>query len=233
MNTQKKKRQFKYSKAVKAIAVMFVVLFSLSSAVAVAQAKSVDVDTDIQLAYHEVITDEDELNRIVQEEGIILSGTKRLEKVEKIVYASKEEDTGAMNIGVVPCAILYEIKNVVVNSPDFYYTSDYDHDITHGAGSVSKTYSFTRAVKTNFGGVSIGNSTVSSAVGYDITNKYTVSKHFSATIAEGKVLDVKAYPLYRRTTFDIYNKWNNTLVKQGAYTDKPVGVYIAQYTYSA
>lgn len=229
---QKKKTVFKYSNIIKIVSAFFVLLFSLSSVTAIAQAKSTEVLVEAKLVNSLVITDEAELNKIIQRDGAVLAGTKKLDKVEIFVYAAEQETPPVQDRGIEVQSVVYEIKNVVVNSPDFYYTSDYYHDVCYGSGSVAKTYSFDRPVKTDFGGVSIGNSTVSYAVGYKITDTYTVSKYFTATIAEGKALDVKAYPLYRRTTFDIYNKWNNTLVKKGAHTDKPVGVTIVKYTYS-
>ena len=78
----------------------------------------------------------------------------------------------------------------------------------------------------------IGVSTVKAAVGYDITDTYTISKEFSATVSAGKYLDIRVYPLYRRTTFDIYNQWTGEFVQRDARTDQPVGLYIEQYTYS-
>lgn len=233
---QKKKTVFKYSNKyssiLKIVSVFFVLLFSLSSVTAIAQAKSTEVLVEAKLVKSIVITDEAELNKIIQRDGMVLAGTKKLDKVEIFVYAAERETPSVQDSSIEVQGIVYEIKNVVETNPEFYYTSDYSHDTCYGSGTFATTYTFDRAVKTDFGGVSIGNSTVSSAVGYKITDTYTVSRYFTATIAEGKALDVKAYPSYRRTTFDIYNKWNNTLVKKGAHTDKPVGVTIVKYTYS-
>lgn len=180
------------------------------------------------------ITDKAVLERIAQMKNLQIPAGYHLECYEQSFYVGNEyvSADNHSSFEPEPRALLYRIENVVVRTPDFYYVHEYEHDIYQGPATISTTFTQSKTVKKSIG-VSIGNSTVKAAVGYDITDTYTVSKTFSATVAAGKYLEVKVYPLYRRTTFDIYNQWTDELVQRDARTDQPVGLYIEQYTYSA
>lgn len=183
---------------------------------------------------HVVITNLDELEEITNEEGIEIPDGYTLEKVEYCTYLDIEttESNTQVDSNIEPRAgLIYSISNVKIVTPDFCYVNEYEHDIYEGPAEISTTFSFSKAVKRSIG-VNVGSSTVKAAVGYDITDTYNVSKTFKTTVAKGKILEIKAYPVYRRTTFDIYNRWTDKLVETGAHTNKVVGVYIAQYTYS-
>ena len=186
-----------------------------------------DENVVLKEQYHTIVTNKNELEQIIEDEDIQVPDGYTLEKVEYFAYINEEisDDSSNINIEQEPRAgLIYEIRNVrKVN--DFYFVDDYDHDIYEGPASISTTYSYTRDVRKSIG-VTIGNSTVEAAVGYDITDKYTKSKTFSTTVASGKTLHVYTYPVYRRTAFDIYNRWTDELVESGAYTDQLVGIYI-------
>ena len=95
----------------------------------------------------------------------------------------------------------------------------------------SETYSRTSSVKRSIS-VGVTNNVVSAAVGYDITDTFTNTKTFSATVASGKKVNVKVHTNYQKKTFDIYNNLTGNCVQSGAYTMKPVGLIFKQYTYS-
>lgn len=192
-----------------------------------------DESVTLEEQYHTIVTDPNEIEEIIQKENVQVPDGYTLEKVEYCAYIDIE--TANANSNTISekesrAGLVYYITNVKIKD-DFYFVNDYDHDIFEGPAEITTKYSYTREVRKSLG-VTIGNSTVEAAVGYDITDKYTKEKEFSTTVASGKVLHVYVYPVYRRTTFDIYNRWTDELVKSGAYTDKLVGIYVKQQTYS-
>lgn len=114
---------------------------------------------------------------------------------------------------------------------EFYYVNEYDSDWFYGPCSVSETYTRESTVKIDID-TTIGNGTVSAAVGYSITDTYVKSKTFTTTVAANKKLNVRIHTNYKSTQFDIYNQWSNNLVEKDAWTAKPIGLVFVQYTYS-
>ncbi len=193
-------------------------------------------DTEIELvdSHHEVITDEETIARIAEERNLTIpEGYSSIEKIENTVYLMPEE-ANAEATETSPQAkagIIYSIRNVHTDELDFYFPAIYEVDIYDGPASISETFTKSEEVKENIS-VTIGNGTVKAAVGYDITKKYTVTKTYSTSVGANQQLVLHIYVLYRRTWFDIYNKWTNEYVQLDAYTDKPVGVYITQTLYN-
>lgn len=186
-------------------------------------------------SFHRIIDNPNELKKIEKDEqtALLLDGY-HLENViidqyicEPIFQSipSKVEN----NTSIEPYALLYKIKNVKTESP-FIFPDIYELNVYQGPAKISETY--TRSEKVGLStGVRIGKSTVSAAVNYDVSKEYTVSKTFSVTVASGKILHVKVHIIYRRTSFDIYNKYTNNLVRKYAYADKPIGLQFTQYIY--
>lgn len=201
---------------------------------------SVSADTEktifetLPKSYSVTITDPDDIEQYITENDLTIPQGATLEKIQQTIYIDESllpSLYDSSSSAPSPKGLVYEIKNVYCSGQEFYYTSEFESDWYQGPATISTTYSQTKTVKKLIG-VNIGNSTVSSAVGYDITQSYTVTKSFSTSVASGKTLNVKSYPLYLRTLFDIYNKWSGNLVANDAYTDKAVGLYIVQYTYN-
>ncbi len=220
----------------KFISVFLALTFCIYSGVltyAVADTNSSDADIYTEEPLNVYITDKDALEKIAQMKNLQIPDGYHLECYEQSFYVRNEYVSAEHLSSIEPKsrALLYRIENVVIRTPNFYFAHEYEHDIYQGPATISTTFTLNKSVKKSIG-VSIGNGTVKDAVGYDVTDIYTVSKEFSATVPAGKYLEVKAYPLYRRTTFDIYNQWTGELVQREARTNRPVGLYIEQYTYS-
>lgn len=220
----------------KFVSVFSALIFFIYSAVLTYAATDINasaVDMYAEESQNICITDQDTLEKIVQMKNLQIPEGYRPECYKQSFYVGNEYVSTDNHISFVPKprALVYRIENIVVRTPDFYYVHDYEHDIYQGPAAISTTFTQSKAVKKSIG-VSIGNSTVKAAVGYDLTDTYTVSKEFSATVPAGKYLDIRVYPLYRRTAFDIYNQWTGELVQRDAHTDQPIGLYIEQYTYS-
>lgn len=179
------------------------------------------------------ITDQATLEKLAQTKNLQIPAGYHLECYTQSFYVGSEYARAENHRSVVTerTAFLYRIENVSVKSPSFCYASEYAHDIYQGSAEISTTFTQSKSAKQSIG-VPIRNSTVKAAVGYAVTDIYTVSKAFSVSVPDGKYLDVKAYPLYRRTAFDIYNRWTGALVQSAAHTDRPIGLLIEQYTYS-
>lgn len=218
------------------VSVFLALIFCICSAVLTYAATDINasnVDIYAEETQNICITDQDALEKIVQMKNLQIPEGYHLECYEQSLYVGNEyvSADNHNSFAPEPRAFVYRIENVVVRTPDFYYVHEYQHDIYQGPATISTIFTQSKAVKKSIG-VSIGNSTVKAAVGYDITDTYTISKEFSATVSAGKYLDIRVYPLYRRTTFDIYNQWTGEFVQRNARTDQPVGLYIEQYTYS-
>ncbi|MCM1363679.1 MAG: hypothetical protein NC215_01705 [Ruminococcus sp.] len=215
-----------FKKFISFIFVIICVMTTFTNVFAINE-ESVEIYSEPNHAYHQTIIDPEKLSEI--------ESTEQLDdyKLEKVNIDSYIFDTDLENIaitpGIEPNALLYKIQNVKTESP-FVFPDIYDLDVYQGPANISTTYTRTEEVGLHLG-ISIGNSTVSAAVGYDISKKYTVSKTFSTTVPSGKILHVKIHVIYRRTSFDIYNKYTNNCVKKYAYTDKPIGLQFTQYTY--
>lgn len=189
-------------------------------------------DQSIDYNQLSVITNPTELKKIIEEQELDVPVGYHLEKVEVFCYMDKtEQKNEGFDENIQPNALLYEIRNVRVSPNEFYYVNEYDSDWFYGPCSVSETYTRQSSVKIDID-TTIGNSTVSAAVGYSITDTYTKSKTFSASVASGKILNVRVHTNYKSTQFDIYNQWTGNLVERDAWTAKPIGLVFVQYTYS-
>lgn len=181
----------------------------------------------------QTITDKNELQKIIERDHLTVAPNSQLEKVEIFVYkpANNESITNS-NMDIQPMAgLIYEIRNVVVSPKEFYYVNDYTSDWYDGPCVINHTYTEEKEVEYNIN-TTIGNSTVSAAIGYALNEKFTVSKSFSTTVASGKRLNVRVHVNYKSTEFDIYNKFTGKLVESKAWAAKPIGLVIFQYTYS-
>lgn len=192
-----------------------------------------DADIYTEAPQDVCITDQAVLEKLAQTKNLQIPAGYHLECYTQSFYVGNEYVSAEHPRSVEPklSAFLYRIENVSVKSPSFCYAYEYAHDIYQGPAEISTTFSQSKSAKQSVG-VPIGNSTVKAAVGYAVADAYTVSKAFWVTVPDGKYLDVKAYPLYQRTAFDVYHRWTGALVQKEAYADKPIGLLIEQYTYS-
>lgn len=195
------------------------------------QEKTINLSSDCQLIT--VITNQAELQNIIETQQLNVPTGYHLEKVEIYRYtdADEEQIASTLESTIQPYALLYTIKNVRHSPNEFYYVNEYDSDWFYGPCSVSETYTRESTVKIDID-TTIGNGTVSAAVGYSITDTYVKSKTFTTTVAANKKLNVRIHTNYKSTQFDIYNQWSNNLVEKDAWTAKPIGLVFVQYTYS-
>lgn len=210
---------------------MATVILCLTSITVFAENDSISNQDIITISETQLISsvnDPEKLQEIIEKENLSVPEGYYLEKVETFVYSN---DDFEFNPEPEPQAILYEIKNVRHSPNQFIYVNQYDSDWFYGPSTISITYSRTNKVEKDIG-VSIGNGTVSAAVGYKVSVEYTNSKTFNSSVAAGKKLNVKVHTNYTSTQFDIYNKWTGNLVEKDAWTAKPIGLVFKQYTYN-
>lgn len=184
---------------------------------------------------YSVVTDEDELAQIIEEDNLKIPEGYHLEKVETFVYTDEDNaysDVAELTEEVQPYGIIYNVTNIKNLGDRYTISSEYDSDWFYGPADVSESYSRTNTVEKSVS-VGITNAALTSALGYSVTKSYTNTKTFSTSVASGKKLNVKVYTNYQKNTFDIYNKATGNCVQSGAYTLKPVGLIFKQYTYTA
>lgn len=188
--------------------------------------------------YVSSVTDEDELEKIIEKENIEVPEGYHLESVDTYIYNNASEDliqedwiSQQVDAQYSPRGIVYNIKNVKNKGDGFYFSSEYDSDWFYGPATVSEQYTRTNSVKMSVD-AGVANSVISGAVGYSVTSTYSCTKTFTTTVASGKKVNVKIHTNYAKTTFDVYNKLTGNCVQSGAYTMKPVGLIFKQYTYS-
>lgn len=207
--------------------------FLMISNVAVPAVANDKVDAAMIPAHQYSISDPSLLQEQIKKENISVPDGYRLERIDCYTYHMPDAVQPA-DSQMQPSAsgLLYTTKNVFHGTMDFYYP-DYPEssDYYDGPATVSETFSYAKEVIVSTS-VSIGDSTLNTTVGYNVNQLYTVTKTYSTTVPANKRINLKVYTVYNRTTFDIYNKITGNLVQQGAYTDKPVGLTIFQYTYS-
>lgn len=178
----------------------------------------------------ELIETPEALERIVIEDNLTIPDGYALKQVKTITYnlnSCSGNYVSTDNI-VAPQGIIYELRNVRKNTMEFYYVNEYMSDYYDGPANISQKYTMSSEVKRSFD-LSIGKSTLTTGVGYDVSLTYTVSKNVEASISKDEILNVRTYINYSRTDFDIYNKWNDSIVEKDAWTAKPIGIIVKLY----
>lgn len=212
-------------------AIITIVLALSFSTVAFAAEKDkmevLNISSDCDLI--STITSPSELEKIIANENINVPEGYQIEKIETFIYNDKVDTIESQ---IQPLGgLIYTIKNVRRSPNEFYYVNQYDSDWFDGPCSVSETYTRTSEVKVDIG-TNIGNGTVSAAVGFSITDKYTKSKSFTTNVAANKKLNVQIHTNYKSTQFDIYNQWTGSLIEKDAWVAQPIGLVFRQFTYS-
>lgn len=217
--------------------ISILMLFSLSllmtSHAAVPTAVSKEANTGMILVSHDSITDPLLLQAQIEKENISVPVGYRLERINCYTYHMPDA-VQSVDPQMQPSAsgLLYATKNVFHGTRDFFYP-DYPEASNYyeGPATVSETFSYSKSVIVSTS-VPLGARTVKSTVGYDAEQFYQVEKLHHTIVPANKKIQNKVYIVYNQTTFDIYNKLTGKLVQQGAYTNKPIGLLIFEYTYS-
>ncbi|NEN85712.1 hypothetical protein [Paenibacillus elgii] len=90
------------------------------------------------------------------------------------------------------------------------------------SGGVSATYSTT---------VTIPTGTISTGVGYSVTDSYSVSSSYTRDVPQGRLYQIQAFPMFTSTYFDI---WYHSCVTGDSqvgtgWANKPTGVHFAVF----
>lgn len=217
-----------FKKCLSAI-ITIVLAFSFSTVAFAAEEnemEALNISSDCDLI--STITSPSDLEAIIATENINIPEGYHIEKIETFIYNDEVEPVQSQ---IQPFALIYTIKNVRRSPNEFYYVNEYDSDWFDGPCSANETYTRTSKVKVDIG-TDIGNSTVSAAVGFSISNKYSKSATFTTNVAANKKLNVRIHTNYKSTQFDIYNQWTGSLVEKDAWVAQPIGLVFRQFTYS-
>lgn len=209
---------------------MLTLMMTLGMSLSVCADESKDLETQTLLA--EGIYEGDTLQTAAEMLGyeMVTDDGYVLESIS--ISLSKNNPVDISTNSVTPTAIGDHIGDVVKSSTDVYFPDDpiasnwFDGPLT----KVTKTY--TRSVAAAYScTTSVSVEVLNAGLSFNITESVTESTTWERpAISSSQRIDVKEYGVYDQYSFVLYNIWGTQ--KGTGYAYKPVGLYVAQATYS-
>lgn len=125
----------------------------------------------------------------------------------------------------------YVIKSVTDQGSMWYYASSVLNETSGGpGGTITQTVSESVAAKYSVSvGVSTG--TISDAVGFVVTNSFTVADSYSQVLADGESGIIKSWAYFNKKTFEVWEDYlyGDDIYNSIGYACKPNGVRFRYY----
>lgn len=177
-----------------------------------------------------VYTDRADIEKIAAKEGLSQAQTKKIKRIEITREVSEESETLSDTGSEKKTSLWYEIRSVRHEAPFVIPDEIIGAYIFSGpceGGGIYKTEKYPVMSL----GVRLGRRAVAKKAGVDIRRKYCIEKELTLPVKQGETAAVKTRTLYRRTAFDIYNRFTGKPIREYAYLDKPVGIEITVIIY--
>lgn len=221
-------------KRIKGFIIMLLVMASVfSQGIAVSAADDDENDTSLSVISEQVITDQDELQRIQAEDPEYIPEGYHIDEIRYITFVlddlGDKDNVDFSDEIQLQLFDTWTVKNVIKASSEYYFPdSPISSDWVDGPSSYTHTYKEKVSAKYSTN-VSVKADIVTAGVGFDVTKESEFEKSYQASVPSGKKMNLKVYGNYEKYTFNIYKNGN----RQGAGTAyKPIGLTFKQTLYS-